>query len=242
MYSLSTSFWVVPRSCSLGTPCSSPTSSYSSSRQAAGALIVIDVETWSSGMPSKAVRMSSIVSIATPVRPDLAEAARVVGVQAELGGQVERHRQPGRALGEQVAVALVGLLRRGVARVLAHRPRLLAVHLAVHAARVGELAGLAELELLRQVGLGVELGDLDPRVGEAARVVGPDDRGDGQVLLVAWPVGGSRSRRKGSSRADSADSTSSTGILPQWPPVWSPAAPASSARICATSCSRAGTA
>ena len=69
MYSLSTSFWVVPRSFSLGTPCSSPTSSYSSSRQAAGALIVIDVETWSSGIPSNAVRMSSIVSIATPVRP-----------------------------------------------------------------------------------------------------------------------------------------------------------------------------
>jgi hypothetical protein len=31
--------------------------------------MVIDVETLSSGMPSKAVRMSSIVSIATPVRP-----------------------------------------------------------------------------------------------------------------------------------------------------------------------------
>ena len=35
----------------------------------AGALIVIEVETSSSGMPSNAVRMSSIVSIATPVRP-----------------------------------------------------------------------------------------------------------------------------------------------------------------------------
>jgi hypothetical protein len=32
-------------------------------------LIVIDVETSSSGMPSNAVRMSSIVSMATPVRP-----------------------------------------------------------------------------------------------------------------------------------------------------------------------------
>ena len=69
MYSLSTSFWVVPRSFSAPTPCSSPTSSYRSSRTAAGALIVIDVETWSSGIPSNAVRMSSIVSMATPVRP-----------------------------------------------------------------------------------------------------------------------------------------------------------------------------
>ena len=69
MYSLRMSFWVVPRSCSDGTPCSSPTSSYSSSSTLAGALIVIDVETWSSGIPSNATRMSSIVSIATPVRP-----------------------------------------------------------------------------------------------------------------------------------------------------------------------------
>jgi hypothetical protein len=32
-------------------------------------LIVIEVETWSSGMPSNTRRMSSIESIATPVRP-----------------------------------------------------------------------------------------------------------------------------------------------------------------------------
>jgi hypothetical protein len=110
-------------------------------------LIVIEVETSSSGMPSKAVRMSSSVSIATPVRPDLAEAARVVGVQAELRGQVEGHRQARRAVLEQVLVALVGLLRRRVAGVLAHRPQLLAVHLAVDPARERELAGLAEVEV-----------------------------------------------------------------------------------------------
>ncbi len=86
---------------------------------------------------------------------DLAQAARVVGVEAQLRWQVERHRQPRRALGEQVAVALVGLLGRGVARVLAHRPRLLAVHLAMHAARVRELARLAEVQLGGQVLLGV---------------------------------------------------------------------------------------
>ena len=68
-YSLRMSFCTVPRSCSAGTPCSSPTSSYRRSRIAAGALIVIEVETWSSGIWSKAVRMSSIESIATPVRP-----------------------------------------------------------------------------------------------------------------------------------------------------------------------------
>jgi hypothetical protein len=69
MYSLRMSFCVVPRSFDDSTPCSSPTSSYRSSSTTAGALIVIDVETSSSGIPSNAVRMSSIVSIATPVRP-----------------------------------------------------------------------------------------------------------------------------------------------------------------------------
>ena len=36
---------------------------------AAGALIVIDVDTSPSGMPSKSVSMSSSVSMATPSRP-----------------------------------------------------------------------------------------------------------------------------------------------------------------------------
>ena len=69
MYSFSTSFWVVPRSSAAGTSCSSPTSSYRSSSTAAGALIVMEVETSASGMPSNTRRMSSIVSMATPVRP-----------------------------------------------------------------------------------------------------------------------------------------------------------------------------
>ena len=69
MYSLRMSFWIVPVSALAGAPCSSPTSSYRSSSTAAGALIVMDVETSASGMPSNTRRMSSIVSMATPVRP-----------------------------------------------------------------------------------------------------------------------------------------------------------------------------
>ena len=117
-----------------------------------------------------------------PGAADLAEAARVVRVQAELGGQVEGHRQPRRALRDQVPVALVRLLRRGVARVLAHRPGLLPVHLPVHAAGVGEGPRLTEVEVLRQVRGVIELLDLDAGVGEAARVVGADDRCDAEVL------------------------------------------------------------
>ncbi len=69
MYSLSTSFWIVPLSWLAATPCSSATSWYSSSSTAAGALIVIDVDTVSSGMPPKRIRMSSIESMATPTLP-----------------------------------------------------------------------------------------------------------------------------------------------------------------------------
>ncbi len=126
--------------------------------------------------------------------PDLAEAAGVVGVQAQLGGQVEGHRETGGALGEQVPVAPVGLLRGGVAGVLAHRPQLAAVHLAVHAAGVGVLTRLAELELRGEVRLGVQRGDLDPGVGEAAGVFGSDDGGDGEALglVPGAPTGTAR--------------------------------------------------
>ena len=69
MYSFSTSFWMVPVSLPPPMPCSSATSWYISSRVAAGALIVIDVEMTSSGSPPSRVRMSSTESIATPTLP-----------------------------------------------------------------------------------------------------------------------------------------------------------------------------
>ena len=93
MYSLSTSFWIVPVILSPGMPLSSATIWYISSSSAAGALIVIDVETSSSGSPSKSRRMSSIESIATPDLADLAVRDLGVGVVAHLGRQVERDRR-----------------------------------------------------------------------------------------------------------------------------------------------------
>jgi hypothetical protein len=74
MYSLSTSFWIVPVSRSPATPCSSATSAYMSSSTAAGALMVIEVETLSSGIWSNSSRMSSSESIATPTLPTSPEA------------------------------------------------------------------------------------------------------------------------------------------------------------------------
>ena len=68
-YSFSRSFWTVPLIAEASMPCSSATSSYINSKIAAVALIVIDVDTVSSGMPSKSRAMSSTESIATPVLP-----------------------------------------------------------------------------------------------------------------------------------------------------------------------------
>ena len=64
---------------------------------------------------------------------DLALGERVVGVVAELGRQVERDREAGLPAVEQVAVALVRLLGRREACVLADRPRPAAVHVRVRA-------------------------------------------------------------------------------------------------------------
>ena len=58
---------------------------------------------------------------------DLLAVLGVVGVVAALRRQVERDRQPGAALVQQVAVATVGLLGGAEARILAERPQLAAV-------------------------------------------------------------------------------------------------------------------
>ena len=68
-YSLRMSFWIVPDSAAGATPCRRATAMYSASRMIAVALIVIDVDTRSSGIPSNSSAMSSIESIATPTRP-----------------------------------------------------------------------------------------------------------------------------------------------------------------------------
>ena len=58
MNSLRMSFWMVPVSCSCGTPCSSAATTYSASTGSTAPFIVIDTDIWSSGMPSNSCRMS----------------------------------------------------------------------------------------------------------------------------------------------------------------------------------------
>ena len=97
--------------------------------------------------------------------PDLAERARVVGVVAHQRRHVERRREPGLAVVEQVAEALVGLLGGAEARELAHRPQPPAVHRRVDAARERrDSPGTPICSRVGQVLLGVER--LDRLAGE----------------------------------------------------------------------------
>jgi hypothetical protein len=61
-----------------------------------------------------------------PELADLAAGQRVVGVKPHLGRQIEGHRQPGLALGEVGAVQPIAVLCRGMARIGAEDPRLVA--------------------------------------------------------------------------------------------------------------------
>ena len=97
---------------------------------------------------------------------DLSDRARVVRVVAKLRRKIERDRKTHLAALEQMAEALVRLLRGCETGVLANRPRPPAIHVRVGAPRIRELT--RELELrLRVVGR-VDRLDLDAGVGFAS--------------------------------------------------------------------------
>jgi hypothetical protein len=97
---------------------------------AAGALIVIDVETRSSGIPPSSVqRVDGHADL-----PHLAVDDRGIGVISHLGGQVERDGKPGRACLDKLVIAAVRLGCGREAGVLAHGPRPAGIHLRIDAA------------------------------------------------------------------------------------------------------------
>ena len=70
MYSFRMSFCVVPPSAARGMPRFSAAAMYIAQMIAAGLLIVMEVVTWSSGMPSSSTSMSASDEIATPHLPN----------------------------------------------------------------------------------------------------------------------------------------------------------------------------
>jgi hypothetical protein len=69
MYSLRMSFWSVPEIFRKSAPCFSATTRYIASSTEAGALMVCETVTSSSGMPSKRTSMSASEETATPHFP-----------------------------------------------------------------------------------------------------------------------------------------------------------------------------
>ncbi len=151
MYSFRMSFCSVPERRSQSTPCCSATARYMAQITEAGELMVIETVTSPSGMPRKRISMSSSEEMGAPHLPTSPSLIGVVGVVAHQGGQIEGHGKAGLALGEQVVVAAVGLLRRGEAGELPHGPELAAIHVAMNAASVGKLAGVRILKITRAV-------------------------------------------------------------------------------------------
>ena len=72
---------------------------------------------------------------------DFAERARVVGVVAHQRGHVEVDREPGLAVLDQIAKALVGVLAGAEAGDLPHGPEAAAIHRRIRAAGIRILSG-----------------------------------------------------------------------------------------------------
>ena len=108
-------------------------------------------------------------------QPDIARDARVVGIVAAVGGEVEGDGEAFLAAGEVAAVEGVRLLGRREAGVLADRPGLVDVHRRIGAAHEGRQAGpgVERVEVF-EVGGGVARGDVEafrrgPRLAQIGR-------------------------------------------------------------------------
>src|SRR5918999_1685220 len=90
----------------------------------------------------------------------------MIRVESHLSRKVERHRQPGLTLSQQVAKPSIGFLCTSEARVLSHRPEPLPVYLGVDAARVWKLTRPADhLRIFRGVAGVVDGVYLDAGIG-----------------------------------------------------------------------------
>ena len=166
MYSLRMSVWIVPPSCSGGTPCSLGRDDVEGEQDRRRR-----VDRHRDGDLAERDALEERLHVVERVdgdalAADLAERAGVVGVVAHQRRHVERGREPGLAVVEQVAEALVGLLGRAEAGELAHRPEPAAVHRRVGAAGEGILARVAEVALVVDVGVFGAVERLDRLAGD----------------------------------------------------------------------------
>ena len=141
MYSLRMSFWIVPESFARLAPCCD---GYVKAEKDRGS----GVYGHGSGnfFERDAVEKNFHVVERIDGDADFADFAGgegMVGVHADLGGEIERYGKAGLAFAEEIAIALVGFVGAAEAGVLAHGPEAAAVHVRIDAAGVGEFAGVA---------------------------------------------------------------------------------------------------
>jgi hypothetical protein len=117
---------------------------------------------------------------------------RALGVVAHLGRQVERHRQAGLALLEEVAEAPVGLLGGREPGVLAHRPQPAAIHRRLDAPRERVLPGPPEVAILVQPA--VSAGVYRSRISIPDEVSKRSRRSGAEAAAFALRVARQRSR------------------------------------------------
>ena len=170
-YSFSTSFWAVPRICDGSRPWRPQATWYIATSTAAGALIVIDVDTSSSGIPSNIASTSDAESTATPTRPTSPAArgsseSRPIWVGRSNATDSAAWPSPIRNRKRRLVSSPVP--KPAYCRIDQGRPR---IHVAVDAAGIGIAARLAQ-----------------PRLQIAGHVVGGGE-GPRPVahVLAPWP-------------------------------------------------------
>src|SRR5215470_6466135 len=111
---------------------------------------------------------------------DLTERERMIRVEADLRGEIERDGEAGLALAEEIAIALVGFDSGAKAGVLAHGPEAAAVHRRVNAAGKRKFAGIA------QSGFGIPAG----KILFGVQAVDREARESGEFFLALGEGGG----------------------------------------------------
>ena len=162
---------MVPDSFSGGTPCSSAAATNSARIGSTAPFMVIDTLIWSSGMPAEQ-RAHVVDRIDRHAgHADVAGHARMIGVVAAVGGEIERDRKAFLAGGEVAAIERVGIFRRGEPGILPDGPGLVDIHRRVGAAQIGRDAGPG-LEEVDAFEIGLAVAGLDrgcPRASATAR-------------------------------------------------------------------------
>ena len=89
----------------------------------------------------------------------------MIGIHADLRGQIKRHGESRGPVGQQILVAFVRFLGVAHAGVLAHGPEASAVHGGLHAARKRIFAGISDLAfVVRAFEIGRSIERLDGNV------------------------------------------------------------------------------